>query len=272
MNIEQARSIPLAQILHKMNITPAQANIDEDEDVIRFICKYLATCGVEHSEPDAFRWLENMFRYAPVIKPVIDPDEPKKQQKLVVTKTGAIERPALIRHLDSIGTPLPVASDYLKQVTVYDRVSGKSVFALGFRNDKGGYEVFNNFLQESAGPRYISFIRGTIPKPDGIHIFKVLPDYFAAILQKNNGRRFEYDAIVLNAYSRMTHATPFIKGYGYRVACTWMDNSQIGKAATVSLDNFFKTEDSLLHKPMNAVYAPYCTVSACHLVRLGLAG
>lgn len=304
MNIEQAKSIPLAQILDKMNCQPTRTSgydlyylsphrnektasfhvnvsknlwydhgIGEGGDGIKLVCKYLESCGVDHTVPDALRWLKNMFGFAPVIAPVNDPDIPAYDGKLKVTDVQDVEHSALVQYLESRGIPLSLAQQYLKQIKVYNRESRKSIFALGFKNDKGGYEVRNKFFKGSTTPKYITFIRGEggkSAKPDAIHIFEGWPDYVSAIIHKRDGRKFEEDTIVLNSLSNLTKATGYIKGYGYRTAYTWMDNDQSGKEATANLDTFLKTEESLTHKPMNSIYAPYKDVNAWHTVKLGL--
>lgn len=242
----------------------------EGGDAINFVCRHLQNSGVGFAVPDALRWMENMFGLAPVIAPVKNLEVPKDDRKLIVTKAEGIEHPALIQYLESRGFPLPLAQQYLKQVDVYNRESRKSIFALGFKNDKGGYEIRNKYFKGSTKPKYITFIRGTIPKPDEIHLFEGWPDYLTAIIHQEDGRKFKGDSIVLNSLANLKKATPYIKGYGYRTAFTWMHNDEPGKEATANLDAFFKTEEDLLHKPMNAMYAPYKDANAWHQVKLGL--
>lgn len=303
MNIEQAKSIPLAEILDKMGGKPERPSghdlyfkapyrqentaslhvntlknvwydhgIGEGGDGINLTCKYLQSCGVSFNVPDALRWMGNMMGYAPIIKPIQNDEPPQDDRKLIVIQTQEIERPALVRYLESRGFPVPFAKQYLKQINVYNRQSKKSIFALGFKNDKGGYEVRNKFYQGSTKPKYITFIRGEVIKPPEIHLSEGWPDYLSAIIHKRDGRKFEGDTIVLNSLSNLTKATPYIKGYGYRTAYSWMDNDVPGKEATNNLHEFFKTEEELLHKPMNEFYAPCKDVNAWHKVKLGLAG
>ncbi|OQP49070.1 hypothetical protein A4R26_31145 [Niastella populi] len=301
MNHEQAKNIHLSEILDKINCKPARTSgndvyylapwrnertaslhvnthknvwfdhgIGEGGGVIKFVCKYLESSGVDHTEADARRWVKNMFEGIIFIAPVKLPATSTDDRKLIITHVQDIERPALIQYLESRGIPLSVAKPYLKEVYVHNKESKKSIFALGFKNDKSGYEIRNAFFKGSAKPKYLTFIRGLIPKPEGIHIFEGWPDYLTAIIRKRNGQRFKDDTIVLNSLSNLKKATPYIKGYGYRIAYTWMHNDEPGKAATTSLDNFFKTEENLLHKPMNKEYAPYKDMNAFHMVKLGL--
>lgn len=301
MNIEQAKSIPLADILDKLNCKPVRISgydlyylsplrkektasfhvnakknvwfdhgIDVGGDTIKFVCLYLESIGEDHTVSDALRWLKNMMGFSPVIASVQKPDATPHDRKLIVTNVQDISHPALADYLESRGIPLSIAQQYYKQVDVYHKERQKSIFALGMKNEKGGYELRNKFYKGCAGPKDITFIRGTKPKPEGIHLFEGGPDFVSAIIRQNNGQRFENDSIVLHSLSNLKKATPFIKNYQYRTAFTWMDNDEAGKKATVSLDDFFKTEDNLTHSPMNKLYVPYKDVNAWHMAKMEL--
>lgn len=306
MNIEQAKTIPLAQILDKLNLKPSRTSrydlfylspfrqektasfhVDitknlwydhgsgEGGDVVTFVCKHLQNSGVGHAVPDALRWIAIMFGHSPVIAPLKDIEIHKDDRKLVVSAQQEINHPALVQYLEQRGLSLPLVQQYLKEVTVYNRESRKSIFALGFKNDKGGYEFRNKYFKGSTKLKYITFIRGEggkSAKPEGIHLFEGWPDYISAIIRKRDGRKFEEDSIVLNSLVNLPKATPYIKGYGYRTVYTWMDNDNSGRQATANLDEFIKTEENLTHIPMNSLYAPYKDVNAWHMAKLGLTG
>ncbi|ASZ13268.1 hypothetical protein KTO58_07980 [Chitinophaga pendula] len=270
MNIEQAKRVPLRVILNILGLKATQPKNAEESDVITYVCRYLENRGESSTEADAVRWITIMSRLAPEIRPVVEPIPVTLQEKsLFVDGIKPISNPILIHHLENQGIPLSVAKSYMKEIRICQRGTKETFFALGFRNEVGGWSYSNPFRKGFIGKRYITFIRGTQVKPDGIHIFKDDADFMAALIRLENGRMFKDDAIVLNCMANLPRPTPYIKGYGYRVAHTWMDNCETGKDATQSLNNFFKTEDRLLHMPMNRVYAPYLGVSAWHMKELG---
>lgn len=271
MNIEQAKRVPLAVILNILGIKQKQPKNLVEGESIPYVRKYLAERGEGCSESDAVRWIKIMTGLAPKIEPIIEADVITPEEKACfVEGIELITNPVLIHHLEKQGIPLCVAENYMQEIRVCQRGTKQIFYALGFRNEVGGWAYNNPFRKGFIGKRYITFIRGTKVKPDGIHIFKDAADFMAALIRLENGRMFKDDAIVLNCIANLPRATPYIKGYGYRVAHTWMDNCATGKAATQSLDNFFKTEDRLIHMPMNEFYAPYLGVSAWHMTRLGL--
>jgi hypothetical protein len=304
MNIEQANTIPLSEILSKMNVKPERTfghdiyflapyreertaslhvnskknvwydhGIGEGGDVVRLVCKYLERSGADHTVSDALRWVKNMMGFAPIIAPVRIPKPPKDEPgKLAITKIERIERAALIQYLDSRGLSVELARQYLKQITVYNRETKSSIFALGFKNDKGGYEIRNKFYKGSTKPKYITFIRGTEPKPDGVHFFEGWPDFLTALIYTKSGFQFKEDAIVLNSLANLKKATPYIKGYGYRTAYLWLDNDKAGIRAANNLQEFFTTEESLTYKPQNHIYLPNNDLNEWHMKNLGLFG
>lgn len=305
MNIEQAKSIPLAQILDILGRQPTQLKnheawylspfrnektasfkvniprnvwydhgIGKGGDGINLIREHLEVSGVGSSISDALRWLENMTGQAPRIMPVTPQEEVAKQPStLFIDGISTIKHELLVEYLEKRGIPLAIAQRYMKEVKIVNRETKKYFKALGMRNEDGGWEVRNEFFKGSIGKKNISVIRGSDPNSNEFHVFEGAFDFMSAIIQRENGQHFKGDAYISHSVAILTRATPYIKDYErYQVAYTWMDNDEAGKKATVSLDNFFQTQEQLLHKPQNALYAPYKDVNAWHMVKLGLTG
>jgi len=299
MNIEHAKSIALSAILEKLGSksekqsgkdlwyfsplrdekTPSfhvdrKKNLwfdfgsDRGGDGIALVCAYLEASNEDHTVQDALRWLKNMMNNAPIIQEVHDPHEVNSPEKMVLKKTKPLKHRALIHYLTARGIPFAVAKDYLKEVHVYNSESKKSYFALGIKNEGGGYELRNPYFKGCIRPKHITFVRGTIPKPDGIHIFEGFMDYLSIIAQQ--GKPMENDAIILNSLSCMRKATAYIKNYGYRIAYTWLDNDPSGMKATEAFAAFFKTEENLQHRLMNHLYKDNKDVNEWQMSRLNL--
>lgn len=300
MNIEQAKRIPLGDILlilkskltqqkngeswylspfrnertasfqvrEKLNIW-YDFGLGKGGDSIDMVRIYLETQGVGSSVPDALRWLKNMMGYAPRIRPVLIKERQKPAPKLSIVHSKPIEHTALVKYLESRGIPLALAKRHLVQVTLKNKETGKTSFALAMRNESGGHEIRNKFFKGSIGRKDISVIRGLQPKPDGLHIFEGMLDYLSAVMQEE-GWAFKDDSIILNSISIIQKATGYIYEYGYRVCYTWMDNDEAGKKATASLAAYLKTQENLLHRPMNDKYGDHKDVNAWHMHKLGL--
>jgi DNA primase len=298
MNIEQANAIPLAQILEKITTaTPKRIGqelvyssplreentpsfhvhpgknlwFDFGEgrggDVIGFLCAYLRSTGEAHTVQDALRWLRNMTGLQPRIHPVTESEPVQQEKKLALSKVTGLKHRALLNYLDARGIPHRLAKLYLREVWLYNKEKKKHVFALGFRNENGGYELRNPYLKISIKKKGITFVRGEQPKPDAIHLFEGFMDFLSALASQSR-LRFTEDAIIFNSLSLMEEATPLIHNYGYRTAYTWMDNDAAGERATQSLAEFFKAEDRLTHKPMNDSYATHKDVNAWRMHNL----
>lgn len=302
MNIEQANAIPIAKILETMGIQPTrQANHDvwylsplRNEktasfkihtkrnvwydfgegiggDVVSLVCNYLGSQKLNHNVSDALKWIESKVGRPPELgrREADESIEINRSSKLSVTSVRSIKNRALVDYLNSRGIPITVADRILKEVRVHNTETAKNFYALGLVNEDSGYEIRNLFFKGCIGAKNISFLRGSQPKPDAINLFEGFMDYLS-ILTQNEGRPFKDDTIILNSLSCLRHAISYIKGYGYKVAFTWMDNDQPGKKATQLLDEFFKTEEGLKHKPMNHLYRPCKDVNAWHMQTLGL--
>ena len=300
MNIEQAKAIPLSKILEVLGRKPTRQSNQQswyfapwrDEktaslhvhernnwwydfgigaggNALSLVLHHLKSSGESHTIVDALRWLNNMVGNSPVIKSIAPIDKKKDPPKLALIDAGPIKHPALIQYLEKRGIPLSIAKNILKEVKARNIETQKTIFALGLRNEENGYELRNPFIKSSLGTKSISFIRGLDPKPDGIHIFEGVMDYLSIITQ-NNGRKFKEDSIILNSVSLIKQVTPYIKGYGYETIYTWLDNDLAGKAATLAMNEFFKTEQNLLHKSQNQVYAPFKDINAWHMHKLEL--
>jgi Toprim-like/CHC2 zinc finger len=304
MNIDQAKAIPIAEILLKLNLKPTrQANnetwylsplrkektasfhvhnkrnwwydfgIGIGGDGIELVQQYLKSQKECHTVSDALRWLHNMVGNPSVIQPIDQPVETieahSKIRKLVIKSVKDVQHPGLIRYLEKRGIPLSVAKSILKEVRIKNVETDKNIFALGLLNEEDCYEVRNPFFKACIDRKDISFIRGSQPKPKGIHIFEGFMDYLSFLTQQN-GKSLEDDTIILNSIACIRQATPYIKGYGYTIAYTYMDNDLAGQKATKSLEAFLKTEEGLVHKAQNKLYAPFKDVNAWHMHSLGL--
>jgi len=302
MNIEQAKAIPVSVILDKMNLKPQRTNghkhlyfspfrkettpsfwVDtktnlwhdygdmqwKGGDIIHLVRAYLFYEGLDHQVMDALRYIRAMTGQIPVIRPVVDPDEQPKDKSLVLKYTGKITKDYLIEYANDRGIPRSVLTNHFHQAIVLNNLTGLRFHTLTMRNDMKGYELRNEKFKGCIGRKYITFIRGTQPKPDGIHIFEGAFD-FASVITQQNGRQLKDDALILHSLSNLKKATAYIRNYGYRNCFTWMDNDQPGIEASKSWEAFCKTEENLVHVPMNKLYAPYKDVNAAHMAKLEL--
>jgi len=297
MNIEQAKAIAIAEILERLELRPSKENetdayfhspfrnertpsfhvnkkdnvwYDHGEGIggnaFDLVLKILEVSGYGYQPADGLRWIRNTN---------LDPSLPKprdpvknKQSKWKLLDVMQLENLALIRYLNRRGINIDIAKKYTKEVYAIRRGTLTKIFAIGFKNEDGGYELRNKFFKSSISPKTITFIRADKPKPDGVIIFEGFMDFltYATI----NNCVFSSDVIVLNSVACVDHAIRYIKNYGYRFVCTYLDNDKSGDKATKRLAEFIRSEPGLVHKPMNDVYAGHEDYNAWHMASLSL--
>jgi len=299
MNIESAYAIPMSEILSKIGLQPVKKkqhdhwyysplrnektpsfhvntakNIWYDfgegrgGDNIAFVCAYLKSSGAGHTVSDALRWLHNMFHSNISIQFIPAQDNRPLDSSLVLKSVKPLTHIALIQYLESRGISEPVAQKYLKEIRVFNKNSQKEFFAIAIKNEDGGYDYRNFYFKGCIKKKSITFVRGTVPKPDRIHIFEGFMDFLSAIMQQA-GKEFDGDTIILNSLSCMREATGYIRNYGYRVAYTWLDNDEAGKKAALAFAEFLRNEQ-IRHVQMNAHYAPHKDVNEFHMAKHSL--
>ncbi len=300
MNIEQAKAIPIAKVLEQLHAQPDKTTEQEswyfspfrDEgtasfhvhntknlwfdfgeaiggDQIKLIQVYLEKQGGDNSVSAVLKWFENHISKAVSTEPVAQTTMSAKQkQKLSLLAAESIRHIALIHYLERRGIPLGIAERYIKQIRFRNLNTDKTMFALGWQNEDEGFELNNPNFKGCIGKKDIAFIRGTKPKPEGIHMFEGMIDFLSVITQQN-GKPLVFDSIILNSVFCIKRAVPYIKNYGYRLGYTWLDNDKAGQQATNSLIQLFK-EENMIHCPMNGVYRPFKDVNAWHMQSLQL--
>lgn len=303
MNIEQANTIPLSQILNKMGQKPQKETKTRIKylspyrnentpsffvfiknnrwydfgdqrggDVVELVQLYLQSQNVISDVCAALRWVRAMIDYARITPvPVLDSygKQCKGQEStLVFKKAEPISKVGLIRYGESRGIPPSILKRYMKQVFFLNKESGKSIFALGMKNESKGYDLRNPAFKGCIRQKDITFVRGQL-KPPGVHVFEGAMDFLTAITTRE-GKPFEDDTIILHSLNCMEKGTAYIRKYGYTYCYTWFDNDLPGRKATLAWKEFCKREHGLLHIPMNTDYLPYKDVNAAHMARLEL--
>lgn len=294
MNIEYANTIPLRLVFDKIGSQPFEQdekylfyqspfrkddmpsirvnvrhntwrdNVDHKRgNVITLVCLYLKSIGKAARTKHALEWLRNTIGYVILNCPPIVEAQSDSDRKYRYQDHGMITRPELIRYLEGRGIPLKYARFVLKEIKLINTETQKTFSALGMVNDDGGISVRNPVVKAQIRSAYVTFIRGQVIKPDGVHVFKDFMDYLSMITRRN-GKPFDDDVIILNHLSNMRLSSAYIRGYGYSSLYTWMDNDQTGLMANCNYAAFCKTEPCLKHIPMNRHYLGYKDVNEWH--------
>lgn len=294
MNIKQAKSLSLMQLLEDLGCKVKRKNqqdiwylspVREEKtasfhihpgkniwydhgtgrggSIIDFAIYILERQGQSSQVSDALKWLENRnLSYLPKLS-AQKTENPKPRLKLLDRQP--IQNKGLVNYLVNVrGIGLDAARLHLEQALVLNENTDKKFVALSMANEDNGFELRNPFLKSCIAPKSISFIRGRVPKPSGIHVFEGMMD-FLSVITRQGDERLEHDSIILHSVSNLSKALPYIQGYGYQMLFSWSHHDKAGEAVLSSLEEFTQNEPGLVHVPMNKIYRPHNDVNDWHL-------
>lgn len=137
-----------------------------------------------------------------------------------------LENSALLDYLAERGIDLDTARVHCLEVDY--RVADKSYFAVGFRNDTGGWELRNRYFKgcTSKAP---TTRRGDYPT---CLVFEGFMDYLSFLTLKHNPTPL-HDIAVLNSVTNLAKTVPFIASH--ERVYTYLDNDEAGRKATAEL-------------------------------------
>ena len=138
-----------------------------------------------------------------------------------------LQHPALLGYLKERGIDPAIAAEHCREVRY--AVGGKSYFAIGFRNDAGGWELRNVLFKGSSTPKNIT----TIDNHSGtIMVFEGFMDFLSYLTLKEKAHP-TCDVAVLNSVVNLPKALPFLQRHA--VIHTFLDNDAAGRKATAAI-------------------------------------
>ncbi|MBK7853706.1 MAG: toprim domain-containing protein [Bacteroidetes bacterium] len=302
MNIEQARAVIITELLNRMDAKMDSFNSKEafyfspfrDEktaslhvnlikniwydfgeekggDGIDLVRYFLKNKNLSSEVSDALKWMREFSDSITQINPIHQKqkEEIETTPNIVVERIRKLNDQGLINYLKSRGIPVEIATRYVQEVYIRNHKSGAKYCVLGFENMDNGWEFRSPFFKGSASPKNISFIRGSIVKPDTLHIFEGFMD-FLSLLAHHNKKQLLADAIVLNSTSCIKGAYPYLYQYGYKKVYSWFDNDTSGNRATEKLSEYIKTQSGMMHHNMQSHYSNRKDLNDSHMHNLGL--
>jgi len=163
-----------------------------------------------------------------------------------ITAVKPLQHPALLRYCQERGISVLTAYQYLKEV--HYRNQGGQFFAVGFANEKGGYELRAKIGKEVKLCTSKALTVFEVPGAKAVNVFEGFFDFLSAV-EYYQARRPAHTTIVLNSTSLVKQAIPLLRNYRY--AYTYLDNDEAGRKAVNQLKrNFINVEDrSRLYYP-----------------------
>ncbi|KAA6330979.1 DNA primase [termite gut metagenome] len=147
------------------------------------------------------------------------------ESSLFVLEILPITHPALIDFVRERKIDRELADLYCKEI--HYRINGRNYFGVGFRNDKGGYELSNlSGFKGCISPKEITTVRNS---RDTCLVFEGFWD-FPSYLTLQNVKQTKHDAVILNSIANVSKAMDFIKSH--KDIYTYLDNDEAGQRTT----------------------------------------
>jgi hypothetical protein len=165
-----------------------------------------------------------------------------------VVRVGGLSR-QLRAYLEERQIPSWVYDEYCVQVN-YSNKSGRELYAVGFKNDRGGYELRNRTHKSSISPKTIT----TIPGGKNVSVFEGFIDFLSCCVIY--GRFPTNTVVVLNSTSNLAHVDWKL----YNAAFLYLDNDKTGDHAAEIITELTDAKD------MRSLYKDYNDLNLylCH--------
>jgi hypothetical protein len=272
MNTNQAKKIPLTQLLQKWNYEPKKRRgaeiwylsplreertpsfkvststrpetwydfgLGQGGTIIDLMLeKYNCSISDALAMLDNFNFVISSVSTQNIIKPKVKPIP-----KMELVKADMIRHPALKQYLRSRGIHLSVATNFLREV--YYKMGAKQFFALGFKNETNGYELRSSVFKGCLGQKDISFFAGK--NKNKVCLFEGCYDFLSYLMLKRQYKPIA-DVFVLNSTTNLSKVIERLKTANYEQIETYLDNDAIGEKATQKILDEFSVAQSMNYK------------------------
>jgi len=151
-----------------------------------------------------------------------------------IKKVQALQNKALVQYLCKRGIDAAVARVYLKEA--YYTYNGKHYFALAFENRSGGFELRNPYWKSAHGSKDISVLPPHGAAGDGAGgatIFEGFMDFLSAFSYPET-EIANMTAIVLNSTALKQKALDAVRQIGARTVYLYLDHDESGRTLTAA--------------------------------------
>jgi hypothetical protein len=154
---------------------------------------------------------------------------------LRILSDAPLHHPVLIGYLASRGIAQRIAAGYCREVRY--EVNGRAFFAVGFRNDAGGWELRSERFKGGSSPKHITTLDNG---SDTAMAFEGFIDFLSYLSLKGNPSP-SIDSIVLNSVTNLHKAVPFFSRH--RVVHAFLDNDDAGRKTLARLEEFLPSSE-----------------------------
>lgn len=199
---------------------------EKGDDVIRLV-QQLDRCTFENALLELHRFSSQF----PKISFFLSGPSQTPAKANAIQAVKLLQNPHLVRYVESRRISYAIARKYCQEV--YYTQGDKNLFAVGFRNEQGGYVLRNGIgVKRNIGPTYYTFIAGQ--QATSVNVFEGVFDFLSA-LEYYGLTVPNCPTLVLNSTTNLEAALPALKGYSKVNA--YFDHDKAGRAALDKLQS-----------------------------------
>ncbi|WP_445709789.1 toprim domain-containing protein [Flavobacterium sp.] len=255
MNAKKAKTVPIEQVLYRMGINPQKTSGDDiwylspftkektpsfkiNQKINRWYCHssgfggntldfVIKKTGCSISE--ALTYLKDFDIFFSFQKQIFESPEEELDRIDHIEKIKPIQHTALIQYLRNRGISKYENESSLKEI--HYSIKDKKYFALGFRNDSGGFEVRSKYAKICLGIKDITTV---LNQSKVLRVFEGFFDYLSFKQTENELS----DYIILNSISMLEKNLHLL--FNYEKIELFLDNDLQGDKATELINNQFE--------------------------------
>lgn len=130
----------------------------------------------------------------------------KSGNRISILKEESIRSFALTRYLKERRIPLDIADRYCREV--HYGLNQYEYYGIGFKNDRGGFEIRNAYFKTSSSPKGITSIQNNASHSI---VFEGFFDFLSFMSLHKDQHQSETDFVILNSVSFFEKARPFME-------------------------------------------------------------
>ncbi len=161
-------------------------------------------------------------------------DEEAKKIKVIAAKE--ISSLVLIRYLHKRRIPVDIASKFCKEIDY--ELYGRRYYAIGFKNDAGGYELRNEKFKASSSPKDITLVKNNA---EDLTVFEGFFNFLSYLAIHKQQEQPHTDFLILNSTSFFEKSLPLMQSYKCKhlyVDCDTTGQKCIQKAQAIDKKSF----------------------------------
>jgi len=173
-------------------------------------------------------------------------EKPDPKNRIEITGEQTIRSYRLIQYLKQRSIPFDIADKFCREI--HFKLNDKNYYAIGFKNDLGGFEIRNEFFKSSSSPKGPTTIFNDSSQ---VAVFEGFFDFLSFMFLFANHDASKWNFCVLNSLSFFEKSRVFLERH--KQIHLYFDHDRSGRkcsAEALILGRAYRDE-SLLYRPYN---------------------